>query len=836
MVGRGYTGGRNVDVAALGWWDRFGTAVSLNGAGNRLAVGAPYDDGSGQSTANAGAVYLFTFADTQFSGGRLAVTLGKGYAGGLGVDVAALEGADQFGRSVSLSRAGTRLAVGAPGDDGAGNGTANAGAVYLFTFADTQFSGGRLAVTLGRGYAGGREVDVAALEGEDQLGLSVALNGAGTRLAVGAPGDDGAGNGTGNAGAVYLFTFADTQFSGGRLAVTLGRGYTGGRSVDVAAVGSGDQFGAAVSLNGSGNRLAVGAPGDDGAGNRRAGSGAVYLFTFADTAFSSGRLVGTAGRGYTGGRNIDVVELGWGDRFGTAVSLSGSGTRLAAGAVGDDGADNRMRDAGAVYLFTFTDTALSRGRLAGTAGKGFTGGWNVDVGALESGDRFGAAVSLNGSGTRLAVGASGDAAVYLFTFTDTEFSGGRLAAIAGKGYTGGRNVDVASLEEGDRFGAAVSLNGSGNRLAVGAPYDSGRGNMASGSGAVYLFTFTDTVFSGGRLAAIAGKGYTGGRNIDVTPLEGGVQVWTGSYYDGRGGDRFGTSVSLNAAGDRLAAGAARDDGPGEDNTDYGAVYLFTFTDPSFSGGTLAAIVGKGYTGGRNIDVDVLAGWGTDRFDGSDGDQFGAAVSLNGAGTRLAVGAPGDEGAGAGQWPRTNYGAVYLFTFTDRSFSGGRLAAVMGKGYAGARERRYRRAGDGRLVRYVRVVEPSRQPSRGWGAGTQSRQRDGASVHLHQPVLLGRAARRRHGQGLHRRSERRCHGAGSTRPIRRCGVTERFGHPSRGGRTPGRWRRTLAWERCGYRCGVPVHLHRHLVLGRRPGRHHGLRLQRPERPRGRARGG
>ena len=559
MVGRGYTGGRNVDVAALGGWDRFGSAVSLNGAGNRLAVGAPGDDGAGNGTGNAGAVYLFTFADTQFSGGRLAATLGKGHAGGREVDVAALEGADLFGRSVSLSRAGTRLAVGAPGDDGAGNRTRDAGAVYLFTFADTQFSGGRLVGIAGRGYTGGRNVDVAATGSGDQFGASVSLNAGGSRLAVGAPGDDGAGNGTGNAGAVYLFTFANAAFSSGRLAGTAGKGYAGGRNIDVAELGWGDRFGTAVSLSGSGTRLAVGAVGDDGADNRMRDAGAVYLFTFANTAFSSGRLAGTGGRGYTGGRNIDVAELGWGDRFGTAVSLSGSGTRLAVGAVGDDGADNRMRDAGAVYLFTFANTAFSSGRLAGTAGKGFTGGWNVDVGSLETGDGFGTAVSLNGSGNRLAVGAPHDdgagnetpasGAVYLFTFTDTAFSGGRLAAIVGKGYTGGRNIDVASLEVEDRFrygGVAERVGHPPRDRSPARRWPRQHGVRRRRGVSVHFHRLRCSRAVASPLSR--GKGYSGGRNIDVTPLEGGVQVWTGTYYDGREGDRFGASGVAQCGG------------------------------------------------------------------------------------------------------------------------------------------------------------------------------------------------------------------------------------------------------------------------------------------------
>ena len=260
--------------------------MSLNAAGTRLAVGAPFDDSAGNRNrtaldllgpleADVGAVYLFTFTDTAFSGGRLAAVVGDGYAGGRNIDVTALEDFDRFGTSVSLNAAGTRLAVGAPSDDGAGNQTPDigglywgVGAVYLFTFTDTAFSGGRLAAVVGNGYAGGRNIDVTALQVNDQFGFSVSLNAAGTRLAVGAVYDAGVGNTTARAGAAYLFTFTNASFSGGRLVATVGKGYRGGRNVDVPVLERFDELGTSVSLNAAGTRLAVGAPGIDVAGDR----------------------------------------------------------------------------------------------------------------------------------------------------------------------------------------------------------------------------------------------------------------------------------------------------------------------------------------------------------------------------------------------------------------------------------------------------------------------------------------------------------------------------------------------------------------------------------------
>jgi filamentous hemagglutinin family protein len=678
IIGSGYafTAGvnRNVPLSQLAATDGFGSSVTLNAAGDRLAVGAYGDDGFANNALNSGAVYLFSFSDTSFTGGTLAGTIGYGYTFTAGVNrnvAQALDAADNFGTAVSLNAVGDRLAVGAFLDDGYGNGLLNSGAVYLYTFTDTSFTGGTLAGRIGYGYVDGKSLDVV-LDATDQFGSSVSLNGAGDRLVVGAYGDDGNGGNVADSGALYLFSFADTGFSTGRLVGTLGYGYTSGvanQSVSNLPAGNGtraDNAGVSVSLNGAGDRLAVGAYGDDGYGNSVSDSGAVYLFSFSDTSFSGGVLKGIIGSGYRGGRNYDLV-LDASDGFGFSVALNGSGDRLAVGAYGDDGYGNSVSDSGSVYLFSFADTTFTTGTLVSTIGYGYTGVGNQSV-ALNAGDQFGVAVSLNGAGDRLAVGAIGDdgyangvtnsGAVYLFSFSDTVFTGGTLSGTIGSGYiyTAGlnRNVNIA-LAASDYFGTSVSLNGAGDRLAVGASSDDGFNNALTDSGAVYLFTFSDTAFNNGSLAGTIGSGYTAGANKNVAQ-----SLETNDY--------FGYSVSLNGAGDRLAVGAIGDDGYGNTAGNAGAVYLYTFTDTSFTGGVLAGIMGHGYIGGKNSNV-VL----------DSNDYFGRSVSLNGAGDRLAVGAPQDSGYGN---TAVNSGAVYLFSFSDTSFSAGTMKGTLGYGYMG----------------------------------------------------------------------------------------------------------------------------------------------------------
>lgn len=426
--------------------------------------------------------------------------LGKGYSGGKNVDVGSLEANDNFSTSVALNATGDRLAVGAVTDDGFGNAFADSGAVRLFSFTDTSFSGGALQATLGKGYVGGKNVDVSGLEAGDWFGISVAFNASGNRLAVGAPYDAGNGNISPASGAAYLFSFADTNFSGGTLQATLGKGYLGGKNVDVSTLEGLDFFGRSVALNAAGDRLAVGAPLDDGSGNAVADSGAVRLFSFTDANFSGGTLQSIVGKGYAGGKDLDVSSLETNDYFGISVALNAAGDRLAAGALNDAGSGNIAAQSGAAYLFSFTDTDFSGAALQATVGKGYSGGKNVDVGSLEAVDQFGSAIALNAAGDRLAVGASNDAgsgniapasgAAYLFSFANTNFSGGTLQATLGKGYTGGKNVDVSSLEAGDAFGTGIALNAVGDRLAVGAQTDAGSGNSVTNSGAVYLFSYS----------------------------------------------------------------------------------------------------------------------------------------------------------------------------------------------------------------------------------------------------------------------------------------------------------------------------------------------------------
>ncbi|WP_300535342.1 filamentous hemagglutinin N-terminal domain-containing protein [Sphingosinicella sp.] len=735
IVGKGYTGGKNIDVAALAAADGFGTSVALNATGDLLAVGAIGDDGKNEDASGSGAAYLLRFADGNFSGGTHVGTIGRNYNGAGDVAIA-VEADAGFGRSVSLNGDGDLLAIGAWNDDGFGNVADKSGAAYLVRFAGTDFGGGMHAGTVGYGYAGPGDINLA-LDVGDYLGVSVALNAAGDRLAIGAHGDNGFGNSAAESGAIHVIGFSDTNFSGGTKLGTIGKGYTGAGDTNVSAIVGGDMFGYAVAMNADGTRIAGTALGDNAATNNMSNSGAVHLLSFANTDLSGGTYEGIIGKGYAGGKNTDVADLEAGDMFGFGLAFNAAGDRLAVGAYSDDGGTNSLSGAGGVYLMRFADGNFSGGAVAGVIGRDAWRTGDIDVANLQANDRFGDAVALNAAGDRLAIGALADSgalndtssagAVYLFSFMDGDFSGGTLSGIIGKGYSGGKNLDIARLQADDNFGSTVALNAAGTRLAIGALNDDGSDDSTSNAGAVYLIDFNDGNFSNGNVSGIIGKGYSGfsgANDLDVDSLEdsdrfgravalnaagdrmavgvtgddgfnnsvtdsGAIFLFTlgssasltgtiGAGYAGpddlnialAAGDQIGVSVSLNAAGDRLAAGTIVDDAS-DDLTSYaGAVYLFSFTDADFAGASHVGTIGKGYAGGGDVSLALDAN-----------DSFGISVSLNAAGDRLAVGAFGDAGNGNAA---ANAGAVYLFSFTDRNFSGGAVSAKIGSGYTGGK--------------------------------------------------------------------------------------------------------------------------------------------------------
>jgi hypothetical protein len=255
--------------------DYFGWSVALSDNGSTMAVGA-YAETSAttgingnqadNSAYNAGAVYVFTRSGATWSQQAYVKASNTGVY-------------DYFGLRVALSGDGTTLAVGAQneasaatgiGGDQASNSAADAGAVYVFTRSGTTWSQQAYVKASNTG-AG------------DRFGISVALSGDGSTLAVSAELEDSAATGIGGdqtsnsateAGAVYVFKRSGTAWSQ--------QAY-----VKASNTGAGDGFGVSVGLTSDGATLVVGAfneasaatgIGGNQADNSATAAGAAYLF------------------------------------------------------------------------------------------------------------------------------------------------------------------------------------------------------------------------------------------------------------------------------------------------------------------------------------------------------------------------------------------------------------------------------------------------------------------------------------------------------------------------------------------------------------------------------
>lgn len=326
------------------------------------------------------------------------------------------------------------------------------------------------------------------------------------------------------------------------------------------------------------------------------------------------------------------------DEFATSISLNQAGNIIVVGAPSNDGNGS---SSGHVRVY-----------------ENIGGIWTQigqDIDGKTNGERAGFSVSINNTGNIIAFGAwgsnswAGHARVY--------------ENIAGTWTQVGQ--DIAGEASDDRSGYAVSINGAGNIIAVTAKNNDGNG---SNSGHIRIFENIAGVWTqigqdiDGRASGVE-LGYTVEINDAGTivaassPFDGAgrVQVFeniSGTWtqmgndltppFDGSGGSRFGSDISLNSDGTILAVGSNSFNTPNGVNS--GAAFVYQY-------------------GGSN--------WSLIRsFNGEAGsDNFGDAVSLNDAGNVLAVGAPSNsDGASFGGHVRVFNGTTQVGNDIDGTFT------------------------------------------------------------------------------------------------------------------------------------------------------------------------
>jgi len=323
-----------------------------------------------------------------------------------------------FGTSAAVD--GVRLVVGAYGT----NTTAVAtGKVYVYDWNGTAY------------------VEVAQLlasdgQASDYFGISVALSG--NRLVVGAHFEDTAGLA---AGKVYVYNWnSDTSV------------YDEVTTITASDAQAYDWFGSAVALPSIGNRLLVGACGEDTAG---VNAGKVYIYEWngATSVYDEvAQLTASDAQDY--------------DYFGISVAISGN--RLVVGAHFEDTAGLVT---GKVRVYDWNPTTSAYVEVS-----------QLTASDSQAYDLFGDAVAL--SGNRLVVGARGaDTAVvnagkvYIYNWN-------------GSAYVEVAQLTASGVTANDYFGISVAISSIGNRLVVGACSEDTAGSEA---GAVYLYDWTGSV-------------------------------------------------------------------------------------------------------------------------------------------------------------------------------------------------------------------------------------------------------------------------------------------------------------------------------------------------------
>ena len=169
--------GSDIDGEAAS--DQSGNSVSLNSDGDRVAIGARYNDGTGSS---AGHVRIYSWNGSSWNQ--------------LGGDINGEAANDNFGTFVSMNSDGNTVAVGARFNDGNGS---DAGHVRIFNWNGSNW------VQLGS--------DIDGEAASDLSGVSVSINADGDRVAIGANGNDGNGS---NSGHVRVYNAFGVKISGTR--------------------------------------------------------------------------------------------------------------------------------------------------------------------------------------------------------------------------------------------------------------------------------------------------------------------------------------------------------------------------------------------------------------------------------------------------------------------------------------------------------------------------------------------------------------------------------------------------------------------------------------------
>ena len=304
----------------------------------------------------------------------------------LGLDLDGEAANDQSGYSVAMSADGNRIAIGARYNDGSGN---NAGHVRVYTLANGTWTQ--------------TGADINGEAAGDNSGWSVAMSADGNRIAIGAPYNDGS---AADSGHVRVYSWNGTAWT-----------QTG---ADIDGEAAADTSGSSVAMSADGNRIVIGAQRNDGNGSM---AGHVRVYSWNGTAWTQT------------GSDIDGEAAE--DQSGFSVAMSADGTRIAIGAILNDG--NGIT-AGHVRIYT-----LANGTWTQTSS---------DIDGQDAGDYSSYSLDMSADGNHIVIGAISADHARVFSLVN----GAWLQTAS----------DIDGEAAGDNSGFSVAMSASGTRIAVGA--------------------------------------------------------------------------------------------------------------------------------------------------------------------------------------------------------------------------------------------------------------------------------------------------------------------------------------------------------------------------------
>ena len=330
-------------------------------------------------------------------------------------------------------------------------------------------------------------------------------------------------------------------------------------------------------------------------------------------------------------RGADIDGQVTDDRFGYSVSMSASGTVLAAGAYYNDGGGASTDNRGNTRVFDLVGNTWTQrgGDIIGEAAddqSGFSVNLSANGNIVAIGARYNDGSALNAGHVRVYRSTPGKPAVT--SQTDPSFGPIGWTRLGG---------DIDGEAQNDYSGWSVSLSADGTIVAIG-----GYGNDANDNGHVRVYRYTPT-----KTQAVTNQS-----DISFGPVG-----WNrlGGDIDGITGSQSGMSTALSADGTIVAIGGPYADLSSNDNRGVVRVYRYNAlkTSPQLTD--------------SNVTTFGPAGWdriGNDIF-GEAANDLSAyySIGLSANGNTVAIGSHQNAGPGSGT---DYYGSVRIYDLSTNN--------------------------------------------------------------------------------------------------------------------------------------------------------------------------